>query len=132
MSMTDPVADLITRIRNGQQAAHSNVVVPRSNLKLAIVKLLKREGFIEGYVEVPDDRQGRIKIFLRYTAPNEGTIRGIERISRPGRRKYVGKNEIPRVRNGLGVVILTTPRGVISDREARQAGVGGEVLCRVW
>lgn len=132
MSMTDPVADLLTRIRNAQQAGHHAVTAPRSRLKLEIVRILKAEGFIEGWVENADDRQGILKIFLKYDTSNKATIRGIERVSSPGRRVYVGKDEIPRVRNGLGLAILTTPRGVLTDRQARQAGVGGEILCHVW
>jgi small subunit ribosomal protein S8 len=132
MSMTDPIADLLTRIRNAQSAGHPTVLAPRSRIKLELVKLLKSEGFIEGYVENQDDRQGRLKIFLKYDTANKAGIRGIERVSSPGRRVYVGKDEIPQVRNGLGLTILTTPRGVLTDRQARKAGVGGEILCRVW
>jgi len=132
MSMTDPIADLLTRIRNAQQAGHSSLVCPRSKIKLAIVKLLKNEGFIEGFVEDARGPQGSIKVFLKYDNGSNGTIRGIQRVSSPGRRQYVGRHELPRVRNGLGVAILTTPRGVLTDAQARQAGVGGEVLCYVW
>lgn len=131
--MTDPIADLLTRIRNAQQASHSSLVVPRSKIKLNIVKILKNEGFIEGYVDDESvGHQGIIKIFLRYDDAQHGIIRGLLRVSKPGRRVYVGKTEIPRVRNGLGIAILTTPKGVLTDRDARQAGVGGEVLCHVW
>lgn len=131
--MTDPIADLLTRIRNAQQAAHASLVVPRSKIKLAIVKILKEEGFVEGYVDDESvGHQGIIKIFLRYDDTQHGIIRGLLRVSKPGRRVYVGKAEIPRVRNGLGIAILTTPKGVLTDRDARQAGVGGEVLCHVW
>lgn len=132
MSMTDPIADLLTRIRNAQAAGHANVVLPRSSIKVEIVRILKEEGFIEGYVENPDNKQGRLKVFLKYDGGSRGTIRGLERVSKPGRRVYVGRDEITRVRNGLGLSILTTPRGVITDREARRAGVGGEVICHVW
>ena len=132
MSMTDPIADMLTRLRNAQQAGHATMVVPRSKLKLELARVLKSEGFIEGYVEVDDGPQGAIKVFLRYDAANNGIIRGLRRISKPSRRVYVGKNEIPRVRNGLGIAILTTPRGVLTDRDARTAGVGGEVMCHVW
>lgn len=132
MSMTDPIADLLTRIRNAQHAGHSNLRVPRSKLKLELVKILKQEGFLEGYIEEDDGPQGWIKVFLRYDSSRNGVIRGLRRVSRPSRRVYVGKNEIPRVRNGLGVAILTTPRGVLTDRDARTAGVGGEVMCHVW
>lgn len=132
MSMTDPIADALTRIRNAQQAGHESVSMPRSAIKLGIVKILKDEGFVEGYVEGEKGPQGFIKVFLKYGPNNEGTIRGLTRISKPGRRFYVGRAEIPRVRNGLGIAILTTPRGLLTDTQARQAGVGGEVLCHVW
>jgi small subunit ribosomal protein S8 len=130
--MTDPIADLLTRIRNAVQAGHSNLVVPRSKMKLAIVKILKEEGFVEGYVDDPSGPQGQLKVFPRYNEANKGVIQGIKRISKPSRRNYVGKSDVPRVRNGLGVAILTTPQGVLTDRQARKAGVGGEVLCYVW
>lgn len=130
--MTDPIADLLTRIRNAVQARHSSLMVPRSKLKLEVIKILKREGFIEGYIEVDEGPQGWIKIFPRYDDSNKAVIRGLQRVSKPSRRRYVGKDDIPRVRNGLGVAILTTPRGLLTDRQARQAGVGGEVLCYVW
>lgn len=130
--MTDPIADLLTRIRNGMQARHGNVVVPRSKIKLEIVKILKSEGFIEGYVEVEAGPQGAIKIFPKYDAKFNGVIRGLQRVSKPSRRVYVGQGDIPEVRNGLGLAILTTPGGVLTDRQARAKGVGGEVLCYVW
>jgi len=130
--MTDPIADLLTRIRNAMHARHGNVVIPRSNVKLEIVKILKSEGFIEGYVEDESGPQGAIKVFPKYDANFKGVIRGLERVSKPSRRVYVGRNDIPQVRNGLGVAILTTPGGVLTDRQARDKGVGGEVLCYVW
>jgi len=130
--MTDPIADLLTRIRNAMHARHGSVVIPRSNIKLEIVKILKSEGFIEGYVEVEAGPQGAIKVFPKYAANFNGVIRGLERVSKPSRRVYVGRDDIPQVRNGLGVAILTTPGGVLTDRQARDKGVGGEVLCYVW
>ena len=134
--MTDPIADMLTRIRNAGTAGHTSCKVPRSKIKLAIAKILKSEGFIEGYIDVPPSDnagpQGHIKLFIRYDDAESNIIRGIQRVSKPGRRVYVGKADIPRVRNGLGVAILTTPRGVLTDYAARQAGVGGEVLCYVW
>ncbi len=130
--MTDPIADLLTRIRNAVQARHASVIVPRSNIKLEIVKILKTEGFLEGYIDLQDEDHGKIKVFPKYDAANHGVIRGLSRVSRPSRRVYVGKDEIPWVRDGLGVAILTTPRGVLTDRQARKDGVGGEVLCYVW
>lgn len=130
--MTDPIADLLTRIRNAQAAGHASLLVPRSKLKLEVVKILKLEGFVEGFIDDVDaDAQGQIKVFLKY-AGAAGTIRGITRVSKPGRRVYVGKEDIPRVRNGLGIAILTTPKGLLTDSQARHAGVGGEVLCHVW
>ena len=129
--MTDPIADLLTRIRNAQQARHPSLVAPRSNVKLALVKLLESEGFIDGHLVIEEGPQGKIKVFLKYDG-DDGVIRGIKRISKPGRRNYVGKHDIPRVRNGLGVAVLTTSRGLLSDRQAREAGVGGEVICHVW
>lgn len=132
MSMTDPIADMLTRIRNASQAGHSSVVIPRSKIKLEMVKILKAEGFVEGYIDIPEKPQGSIKVFLRYDKSNKGVIRGLQRVSKPGRRRYVGKADIPRVRDGLGVAILTTPRGVLTDSSARREGVGGEVLCYVW
>jgi small subunit ribosomal protein S8 len=130
--MTDPIADLLTRIRNSMQARHGNLVVPRSKIKLEIVKILKSEGFIEGYVEVETGPQGAIKIFPKYDANFKGVIRGLKRVSKPFWRVYVGRDDIPQVRNGLGVAILTTPGGVLTDRQARDRGVGGEVLCYIW
>jgi len=132
MPMTDPIADMLTRIRNAQHARHTKTLVPRSKIKVAIAKILKDEGFIEGYVEDETGPQGTIKVFLRYGSDPSGVIRGISRISKPGRRVYVNKDDIPRVRNGLGVAILTTPRGLLTDAQARKAGIGGEVLCHVW
>ena len=132
MSMTDPIADLLTRIRNAQKAGHESVTIPRSKIKLGIVAILKNEGFVEGYVENDEGPQGHLKVFLRYNQKQGGVIRGLKRISKPGRRVYVGKKDIPRVRDGLGLVILTTPRGLLTDLQARQAGVGGEVVCHVW
>jgi small subunit ribosomal protein S8 len=130
--MTDPIADLLTRIRNAVLARHRVVSVPRSRIKVDIVKILHEEGFVEDFRVAEDGAQGTITIFPRYDRDNRAVLRGLTRISRPSRRTYVGKDEIPRVRNGLGLAILTTPQGVLTDREARKAGVGGEVICYVW
>ena len=130
--MTDPIADLLTRIRNAIQARHSSVHCPRSNIKVAILKILKEEGFIEDYQEENESVQGTIKIFPKYDQANNAVLRGLKRVSKPSRRYYVKKADIPRVRNGLGIAILTTARGVLTDKQARDAGVGGEVLCYVW
>lgn len=132
MSMTDPIADMLARIRNAQLASHTSLTMPRSNLKVEIAKILSSEGFVEGFVEDKRGPQGTLKVFLKYDTGNRGLIRGLQRVSKPSRRVYVGKDDIPRVRNGLGVAILTTPRGVLTDAQARQAGVGGEVICHVW
>ena len=131
MSMTDPIADFLTRIRNATKAGHSSVKIPRSKIKSELAKVLKNEGFIEGWVD-DDEGFGSIKVFLRYDKKERGIIRGLQRVSKPSRRVYVAKDSVPRVRNGLGVAILTTPKGVLSDSQARKAGVGGEVICYVW
>jgi len=130
---TDPIADLLTRIRNASRARHDEVKAPASRLKLEIVRVLQEEGYIAGYQHLEDRVQGVIRISLKYTGTRRRpVINGIERISKPGRRFYVGKHSIPRVEGGLGTTILTTPRGVLTDRDALRLGVGGEVLCKVW
>ena len=137
--MTDPISDMITRIRNAVTAKHTRVDMPASKLKAEIARILQDEGYIQGFrtVEEPAEREGRqprqvIRIFLKYGPHGEKVISGIERISRPGRRVYLGVEEVPPVLGGLGTNILTTSRGVMTGRAARKAGVGGEVLCNVW
>jgi small subunit ribosomal protein S8 len=132
MSMSDPISDLLTRIRNGGQAGHHNVLVPHSRVKESIVSLLKAEGFLDGFEVRAEGPRTWIDVRLRYGRDNKAIIRGLERVSRPSRRIYVRRDEVPFVRNGLGLAILTTPQGIISDRDARRLGVGGEVLCYVW
>ena len=132
MSMTDPIADMLTRIRNANKAKQKRVDVPRSNVKLEIAKVLLREKFISKYRVLEDDRQGLIRLYLRYTDAGDRIITGLKRVSRPGLRRYVGGSKAPRVYNGMGTAILTTSHGVITDKEARKRGVGGEVLCYVW
>ena len=132
MSMTDPIADLLTRIRNALQGKHTNVVIPRSRMKIEIVKILKNEGFIEDFELRDDDHQGSIDIRLRYLNDGTRSITGLERVSRPGRRVYCGKSEIPQVLNGLGITILSTSIGVMTGKSCREKGVGGEVLCNIW
>jgi len=132
MSMSDPIADMLTRVRNANKAKHKRVDVPRSNLKLEVAKVLHREKFIARYKVMEDTRQGMIRLYLRYTPSGERLITGIRRASRPGLRRYVGKKRVPRVYNGIGTAILTTSRGVLTDKEARRMGVGGEVLCYIW
>ena len=132
MSMTDPIADLLTRIRNGQMARHKTVDVPSSRMKVAIAKILKDEGYIENFKVVEDERQGTLRVSLKYGSAGEKVITGLERVSRPGRRVYCGKDEIPRVLGGMGITILSTPKGVITGSACRRLGVGGEILCNVW
>jgi len=130
MSMTDPIADMLTRIRNAQAGGKTTVGIPSSKLKTAIAEVLKDEGYIDGYVVRPNDGKPQIEITLRYYAGHP-VIERIERVSRPGLRVYRGAQEIPKVMNGLGVAIVSTPKGVMTDRKARASGVGGEVLCIV-
>ena len=132
MSITDPIADMLTRIRNANTANHKTVDVPASRTKQAIAKILQDEGFIEGYERLTEGPQGTIRIQLRYGPEKEKIITGLRRISRPGLRVYTGKTEIPRVLGGLGLVIISTPQGIMSGKRARKRGVGGEVLAYVW
>ncbi len=132
MSMTDPIADMLTRIRNGIQAHHDRVELPSSKLKVEIARILKDEGFISNYKVVEDKVQPTLRIYLKYSEDGEPVIHGIERVSRPGRRVYRNKQEIPRVLGGLGLAIVSTSKGVLSGHEAARTGVGGEVLCQVW
>jgi small subunit ribosomal protein S8 len=130
--LTDPIGDMLTRIRNGAQARHAQVRCPASRLKLGIARVLAQEGFLAGVREDADSGRATLVLELRYDADGASVIDGIRRVSRPGRRVYVGVGEIPKVRNGLGVAVLSTPRGVLADRAAREAKVAGEVLCEVW
>jgi small subunit ribosomal protein S8 len=132
MSMTDPIADLLTRIRNAQQARHVAVEIPGSRMKASIVNILKEEGYIDNFVEDTRDERAILRIHLKYGHGGERAITGIERVSRPGRRVYCGKDEIPKVLNGLGITILSTPKGILSGASCRKLGIGGEVLCNVW
>ncbi|MGI6365866.1 MAG: 30S ribosomal protein S8 [Bacillota bacterium] len=132
MTMTDPIADMLTRIRNANTALHSSVEVPASKIKIALAETLKEEGFIEDFEVIQDNKQGIIRIKLRYENGKRRIITGIKRISKPGLRVYAKKDEIPRVLGGLGVAIISTSQGVMVDRKARAAGLGGEVLCYVW
>ena len=132
MSMTDPIADLLTRIRNALQAKHADVEVPASQMKLEIVRILRDEGYIESFEAREDELQGTINIRLKYLGDGSKTITGLQRVSRPGRRIYCGKDKIPKVLNGLGITIMSTSKGVMTGHACRQKGVGGEVLCNVW
>ena len=129
--ITDPIADMLTRIRNGLLARHSQITVPASRMKLEIARILKAEGFITDF-QVDKDHPEVMRIQLRYGDRKEGIITGLRRISRPGLRIYARREGLPRVRGGLGMAILSTSRGVMTDREARRAGIGGEVLCFIW
>jgi small subunit ribosomal protein S8 len=130
--MTDPIADFLTRIRNGIMANKVDVVCPRSTIKLKLAEILKDEGFVDAVSKSDDTVQGSIAVTLRYDNRHNSAITGIKRISKPGQRRYVGASDLPKVRNGLGVAILSTSKGLMTDRKARELGVGGEVLCEVW
>ena len=131
MVMTDPIADMLTRIRNANQRKHATVLVPSSKIKLEILRVLKEEGYISDFVKIEDEKQGMISITLKYVNKTS-VIKGIKRISKPGLKVYAKRNELPKVLNGLGVAIVSTSGGVMSDREARQKNLGGEVLAFVW
>ncbi|MDF2947626.1 MAG: ribosomal protein [Bacillales bacterium] len=132
MVMTDPIADMLTRIRNANMVRHDKVEFPASNLKKEVAEILKREGFVRDVEYIEDSKQGLIRIFLKFGANNERVITGLKRISKPGLRVYVKSDEVPRVLNGLGIAIVSTSKGVLTDKEARQQGAGGEVLAYVW
>ncbi len=132
MSMTDPIADFLTRVRNAARAGHKKVDIPASRMKREITKILLAYGYIKDYLLIRDDKQGLIRIYLKYDENEKSVINGLKRISKPGQRKYVGVSEIPRVYNNIGIAILSSSKGIISDRDARKLHVGGEVLCYVW
>ncbi len=132
MVMTDPIADMLTRIRNANMVRHEKLELPASTIKKEIAAILKREGFVRDYEFVEDNKQGVLRIFLKYGASNERVITGIKRISKPGLRVYAKADEVPRVLNGLGIAVVSTSNGVLSDKEARTQAVGGEVLAYVW
>ena len=130
--INDPIADMLTRIRNGLIARHDSVTMPASNMKKAIAKILLDEGYIKSVDYIDDGLQGQIKIALKYVAGRESVIKGLKRISKPGLRVYARNDEIPKVLGGLGIAIVSTSKGVMTDKEARNAGVGGEVLAYIW
>lgn len=130
--LTDPIADMLTRIRNASMVQHQQVVMPSSKIKASIARILAEEGFIEGYSVTDERPQPRLIVRLKYTGKGESVITGLERVSRPGRRTYTGYQEIPWVRSGLGINILSTPKGLMTGRNARRARVGGEIVCNVW
>jgi small subunit ribosomal protein S8 len=132
MAMSDPIADYLTRIRNGLHAKKKYVDIPASNIKRKISRILLEQGFVKKYIIIDDGKQGLIRLWLKYDELNVPVIHSIQRVSTPGKRLYVSVNELPRVKNNLGISILTTPKGVITAREALRQNVGGEVLCQVW
>ena len=132
MNLTDPVADFLTRIRNAHRSRHQKLDAPASKLKTEIARILKEEGYIANYKAAEEDGQKVLRVYLKYGPNNEAVIRDLKRVSRPGCRVYVGHGEIPRVLGGLGINILTTPKGVMTGRQARKEGVGGEVLCEIY
>jgi len=132
MSLTDPVADLLTRIRNAVSARQQKLDVPASKLKMEIARILKEEGYISNFKATEENGRKVLRVYLKYSSSNDAAITNVARVSRPGCRVYVGHTEIPRVLGGLGINILTTPKGVMTGRQARKSGIGGEILCEVW
>ena len=132
MSMSDPIADMLTRIRNANSAKHDVVDVPASKMKTGIAEILFKEGYIKAYEEIKDENQGIIRVTLKYDEKGNRVIDGLRRISKPGLRVYASKEELPKVLNGLGIAIISTSQGLKTDKEARQLGVGGEVLAYIW
>ena len=132
MTMTDPIADMLTRIRNANVVKHETVDVPASNMKKELARILLEEGFVRGYDVIEDGKQGIIRIQLKYGQSGERVISGLKRISKPGMRVYADKHDVPRVLNGLGISIISTSKGILTDKQARKENVGGEVICYVW
>ena len=132
MTMTDPIADMLTRIRNALKATHDEVSVPSSKMKVAIAKILKDEGYIKDYKVIQDNKQGILKIALKWGSHGEKVITGLKKVSKPGRRVYCGKEDIPVVIGGLGITILSTSRGILTGAQAKKMDIGGEVICNIW
>ena len=132
MVMTDPIADFLTRIRNANMVMHEKVEIPASKTKTSLAEILKNEGFIKDYEQVEDGKQGIIRVYLKYGPNREKVISGLKRISKPGLKVYCKKDEIPKVLGGLGIAIISTSKGIMTDKEARKLGLGGEVICYVW
>ena len=132
MTMTDPIADMLTRIRNANTVGHETVEIPASKMKKSIAGILKEEGYIEDFEVIEDNKQGIIKVTMKYGADKERVISGIKKISKPGLKVYAKAEDVPRVLGGLGIAIVSTSKGIVSDKEARKLGVGGEVICYVW
>lgn len=132
MSMTDNLGDMLTRIRNGGKARFDKVDIPASRMKISLARIFKDEGFIKNYKVIKDNKQGILRVYLKYDDQNQPLIQRIERVSKPSRRVYAGVEGLPKVQGGLGVAVVSTSKGVMTDRQARRLGVGGEVLCQVW
>ena len=132
MVVTDPVADFLTRIRNGNIVMHETVEIPSSKIKLGLAEIMKYEGYIKDYEYIEDGKQGIIRVYLKYGPNKEKVITGLKRISKPGLRVYVKKDEVPRVLGGLGTAVVSTSKGLMTDKRARKEGLGGEVLCYIW
>jgi len=132
MVVTDSIADFLNRIKNAQKARFDKLDIPSSKMKISLARILKEEGYIKNFKVIRDDKQGLIRIHLKYNETREAAMAGVKRISRPGRRVYVGHLEIPRIMNGLGITILSTSKGIMTDRQARKENTGGELLCSVW
>lgn len=132
MTMTDPIADMLTRVRNANTVRHENVDVPASNIKKELARILLEEGFIKGYDVIEDGKQGLIRLQSKYGKNGEKVITGIKRISKPGMRVYADNHSVPKVLNGLGISIISTSKGILTDKQARELGIGGEVICYVW
>lgn len=132
MSMTDPIADMLTRIRNANMVKHQKVDIPSSNVKVNIAQVLKQEGYIKNYKVIADSRQGVLRVYLKYIDEKDSVINEITRVSKPGSRVYVDAESIPTIKNGLGIAILSTSKGIMTDSAARQAVIGGELICTVW
>lgn len=132
MAMTDPIADMLTRIRNANVVYHEKVDIPASKMKRALAEIMKNEGYIRDFQVISDDKQGVLRVYLKYGSERERVITGLRRISKPGLRIYAKKDELPRVLGGLGVAVVSTTSGLMSDRQARKSGLGGEVICYIW
>jgi small subunit ribosomal protein S8 len=130
--LTDPIADFLTRIRNANQAYKERVEIPNSRMKRALTEIMKNEGFLRNYDKVDDGKQGMLRLYLKYGPNKQKVLTGLKRISKPGLRVYVQKDEIPKVLGGLGIAVISTPKGLMTDKQARQDGLGGEVICYIW
>ncbi|UMZ75407.1 30S ribosomal protein S8 [Natranaerofaba carboxydovora] len=132
MSMSDPIADFLTQIRNANDVYHEKVEIPASNLKTEIARIMKEEGFISDYKYIEDNKQGKLRVYMKYGPNKEKVVSGLKRISKPGLRVYANKDELPKVLGGIGVAVISSSRGLVTDKEARKEGIGGEVLCYIW